>query len=332
MSKVGRPGALAGRGRDGAAATCHRVNATLGRGVAAMRSRRGVTPDFSAASASRRVAVRSSGLGSPQISITTRPSAAQRTASSPAWRMPVAFLARTKVSCPGSSPSSRRPGACRPPVSRSEIGWRSQTIFRFSAQTSRASPATKPAAAPLSATWAAKTSCGTPRGRPSPRMRSMSVPRARPADARCRSVFRPPRNGSGGTACARSPEVPPPRGATPPDPRRASANRSSMTDPKCSLFVPITGRMASRVNRLAGMIERADEESRPPQPRPGNKQRGVECRRHDGEARRGAEDRGSDREARQEAWSAEGTIGKQKTPLEPWATGLDVAAHPSRQR
>ena len=163
-------------------------------------------------------------------------------------------------------------------------------------------------------------------------MRSMSVPRARPADARCRSVFRPPRNGSGGTACARSPEVPPPRGATPPDPRRASANRSSMTDPKCSLFVPITGRMASRVNRLAVLAGQPDEESRRTAGPTGkqDKRRGVpkarqgsKKRRGVPKARRGCKKRRGGRNARQ---------GSRKTPLEPWATGLDVAAHPSRQR
>lgn len=58
-----------------------RVVAALGAGVASIRSRNSVTPDFSAASASRRLAVRVSKGTFPQHSTTNTPSPEQAAAS-----------------------------------------------------------------------------------------------------------------------------------------------------------------------------------------------------------------------------------------------------------
>jgi hypothetical protein len=83
-AKEGYPGAFAASGADGAARTSHRVAAALGAGDAAMRNMISSAPEVSAASANRRVAVRSSARGSPQGSISTAPSGAQRAPSSAA--------------------------------------------------------------------------------------------------------------------------------------------------------------------------------------------------------------------------------------------------------
>ncbi|MGL4289300.1 MAG: hypothetical protein ACRCVA_23310, partial [Phreatobacter sp.] len=71
MVKAGRPGALASSGREGAARTDQRVEAALGTGEAATRTIKVVTREAAAVSDSRRVALRSSALGSPQGSIST---------------------------------------------------------------------------------------------------------------------------------------------------------------------------------------------------------------------------------------------------------------------
>jgi hypothetical protein len=70
----GPPGALAASGTEGPAATRQRVSAAEASSRAPGRIRKTVTPDFSAASARRRVAVRSSALWLPQGSMMTAPS------------------------------------------------------------------------------------------------------------------------------------------------------------------------------------------------------------------------------------------------------------------
>jgi hypothetical protein len=128
--KAGSPGALASSARDGSAVTCQRVRAALGPGLATARSNMTVTPEPSAASARRRLAVRSSKRGSPQGSISTAPSAEQRAASAPARSTPCASRARTSRMRAGSRPSSARPGACKRPVSASRTSCRTQRIGR----------------------------------------------------------------------------------------------------------------------------------------------------------------------------------------------------------
>jgi hypothetical protein len=74
MSKAGKPGALASSAVDGTAATPQRVAAALGLGSAPTRTLSTVTPEASAASISRRVAVRSSPRAGPALSISKVPS------------------------------------------------------------------------------------------------------------------------------------------------------------------------------------------------------------------------------------------------------------------
>jgi len=65
MSNVANPGALPGKGTDGADFTCQRVLAALGIGTASPRTNSANTPASAAASASRRVEVRSISFALP---------------------------------------------------------------------------------------------------------------------------------------------------------------------------------------------------------------------------------------------------------------------------
>lgn len=172
MSKAGLPGALAASAEDGAAATCQRVCATLGPGSAASRMRSGVVPDVSAASASRRVAVRSRLPGMPQSSIRTAPSAVQRTASSAARNPSSGRRTRTWMIWAGSSPKAASPGMNKGPASLSEKPWRIQTILPASPEMQCARPAQKPVSAAASAACAANISCRAPRAKAPSRLRS----------------------------------------------------------------------------------------------------------------------------------------------------------------
>lgn len=104
------PGALPGKGTDGAAATRQRVSAALGAGSAPIRSIRAVTPDPSAASASRRLAVRSSSGARPRISITSAPRAGQRSASTAARSSIPSSVITPVNNRPGAMPSAANPG------------------------------------------------------------------------------------------------------------------------------------------------------------------------------------------------------------------------------
>lgn len=110
-SKTGFSGALAASGVDGHAATRQRVSAALASSRAPGRIRKTVTPDFSAASARRRVAVRSSARWLPQGSMMTAPSPGQRAASTPARKTPTMSRTPTRMSRAGSSPKAESPGA-----------------------------------------------------------------------------------------------------------------------------------------------------------------------------------------------------------------------------
>jgi hypothetical protein len=102
---------LAGKGTDGALVTCQRVWAALGVGWAPLRTIMTMVPLCSAASASRREAVRSKAGARPSISITTAAAPPCRTESTPArsrlWRSG----RRSSTMAAGSMPSSARPGA-----------------------------------------------------------------------------------------------------------------------------------------------------------------------------------------------------------------------------
>ena len=110
-SKRGAPGACASNAAEAAADTAQRVSAALGTGSASLRSSSAVTPLARAASASRRLAVRSSARILPGHSITTALSAAQRTASVAARSSATSSGMRPKINRAGSSPSSASPGA-----------------------------------------------------------------------------------------------------------------------------------------------------------------------------------------------------------------------------
>lgn len=109
-SKAVRPGALPASGRDGAADTRQRVSAALGTGSPPIRSSQAVTPDASAASARRRLAVRSSNGALPRNSITSAPSPVQRSASTAARSNSASSAMMPRSSRAGSSPSAARPG------------------------------------------------------------------------------------------------------------------------------------------------------------------------------------------------------------------------------
>lgn len=87
-----------------------RVSAALGTGSPPTRSRKAVTPDDSAASASRRLAVRSSKGAGPRNSTTSAPKAGHRSASTAA-RSSMASSAIAPISNrAGSMPNAASPG------------------------------------------------------------------------------------------------------------------------------------------------------------------------------------------------------------------------------
>src|SRR3546814_19444374 len=87
-SIAGWPGALASSGSDGADRTAQRVWAVLGAGRAETLSSRTVTPDVSAASASRLLAVRSSCRGLRHSPTTATPPSRPPPTPAPARRTP----------------------------------------------------------------------------------------------------------------------------------------------------------------------------------------------------------------------------------------------------
>lgn len=192
MANAGWPGALAAHGMDGAAATCQRVHAALGAGCASTLSISAVTPDAALASASRRLAVRSSAAGCCHSSMTTLPTPGHRTASA---------AARSSASGSGNNASSsasvsmpmmgHRPGAYRPPPACCALSWRNHNI---GVPARPASTAANPVAAAASSRCAAKISCNRPHASPPPSATSMS----RCPVATCRSGPWPP-----GPSCSR---------------------------------------------------------------------------------------------------------------------------------
>ena len=128
--KDGRPGAPPSRGSEAAEATDQRVSAALGQGLAPARARNRVTPPVSAASASRRLAVRLKALASPQALSRTAPTAGLRRASSPTANRVCTSRVRTSNTSRGDSPISCRPGPCGGPASCPIISCRPQTIGR----------------------------------------------------------------------------------------------------------------------------------------------------------------------------------------------------------
>ena len=104
-SHAGTPGALASRSlrSDGALAIRQRILAPLKLAVPPRRTSQHGTPERSEATASRRVAVKSSVFGSPQISPITQERAAHLTPSSIAHSASLASRASTWMrSCVGS--------------------------------------------------------------------------------------------------------------------------------------------------------------------------------------------------------------------------------------
>jgi hypothetical protein len=154
-SKVGTPGALAASMTDGADATDQRVAALLGTGSASIRRTNKVTPDFSAASDRRRLAVRSSSGVLPQLSMMTAPEPPLRTASTPARSRDFASALKTSKQSPGAPPRSAQPAPCITPLARTARSVRSHVMGRAFAVMPIAKAATKPAAAAASSGTAA---------------------------------------------------------------------------------------------------------------------------------------------------------------------------------
>jgi len=109
-SKALLPGPPPGRVGEGAAATRQRVSAALGTGSPPTRSMKAVTPDASAASASRRLAVRSSKGAGPRNSTTSDPKAGQRSASTAARNSMASSTIMPISSRDGSMPNAANPG------------------------------------------------------------------------------------------------------------------------------------------------------------------------------------------------------------------------------
>ncbi len=143
----------------------HRVSAVLGDGVAAMRNISPVAPEARAARVSLRLATRSNARTSPQTSSTTVPSASQANASAATRSAISASVARTVTTCRGSRPSSASPLIDSAPHSISVKSCLTHSSGRR-ADTRRARPATKPAAAALCRPPSANTSCIAPRTNP----------------------------------------------------------------------------------------------------------------------------------------------------------------------
>ena len=111
MSKAGIPGAHASSAADATDATPQRLAAALGEGSAPTLSDSTVTPDASAASISRRVAVRSIPGARPHASISSVPSPLHRAASAAARSNAASSATTTTTIRSASSPRSARPVA-----------------------------------------------------------------------------------------------------------------------------------------------------------------------------------------------------------------------------
>ncbi len=88
-----------------------RVSAALGAGTASIRTSSTVTPDASAASASLRLAVRSSKGGLRRTSITATPTAEHRTTSAAARSTASGSGDNPMINWRGSTPISAKPAA-----------------------------------------------------------------------------------------------------------------------------------------------------------------------------------------------------------------------------
>ena len=121
------PGAPASSAAEATDATPQRLAAALGDGSAPTRSDSTVTPDVSAASISRRVAVRSIPGARPQASINSVPSPVHRAASAAARNKAASSATTTTTIRSASSPSSASPVACSLPACRSHASVRIHT-------------------------------------------------------------------------------------------------------------------------------------------------------------------------------------------------------------
>lgn len=153
MSKVGPPGASASKGVEEADATCQRLYAAPGDSRAPMRNNKTAVPDFSADSASRLLAVRSSKRGLPSISTSTAPAAPLRAMSAVAFSAASRSGACTLKQRSGSSPSSISPGGYNCPLRRRKDRTKKQGALGRDADSIAASIAPNPnrlAESPLS--------------------------------------------------------------------------------------------------------------------------------------------------------------------------------------
>ncbi len=144
-----------------------------------------VTPEASAASASRRLAVRSSSRGSRHSSTTATPTSGQRTTSAAARSTASGSGMMPRMTCAGCRPISASPGACSLPPCFSAWPSRSQTRVPPS-RSARA--ATKPLAQAASWASAANTSCSFPRASPPPKAASIPACPVRASAAACAST------------------------------------------------------------------------------------------------------------------------------------------------
>lgn len=169
VSKTGLPQFSSFAGED-AARTCQRVSAVLASDCALKRRRKAVTPLPALARVSRRLATRSRTEGSPAISNTTAPSAAQESASDAARNTPAASTTRNRSKRSGSSPSSRNPGAASSPNWRMEKSCWIQSTRLFAAARKEIAAANPEA----EASWplCEKISCSAPRRNPPFKQRS----------------------------------------------------------------------------------------------------------------------------------------------------------------
>lgn len=163
------PGALPGSGTDGADVTRQRVSAALGTGSPPTRNRKAVTPEVSAASASRRLAVRSSSVARPCSSTTSAPRPAQRNPSTAARSSMASSAIVPSSRFSGATPSAARPGPKTTPPARCAAAVRNQSKGASRAA-SRPRINANPAAAPSSG--APNSSCTRPRASPPSNARS----------------------------------------------------------------------------------------------------------------------------------------------------------------
>lgn len=129
------------------------------------RRMRAVTPDFSAASARRRLAVRSSRLAEP-TSMTAAASPAQPMLSDATFRQASSSGAVTSIILSGTSPSSARPGPYGVPWRRSSASVDTHRIGPPSAPARAASISANAAALAASVPLAGSTSCTAPLASP----------------------------------------------------------------------------------------------------------------------------------------------------------------------